>query len=81
MLGDELSPPRFGDLMVERATLLLQEYQGVKRSGSKLSPAYNSWREARCAARHVDQLRSANDLSEQHKAMGGMAESFVVPTL
>jgi hypothetical protein len=26
-------------------------------------------REARCAARHVDQLRSANDLSEQRKAM------------
>jgi hypothetical protein len=45
MLGDELSPPRFGDLMVERAALLLQEYQEVKRSGSKLSPAWvmTSW--------------------------------------
>jgi hypothetical protein len=29
MLGDELSPPRFGDLIVERAALLLQEYQEV----------------------------------------------------
>jgi AraC-like DNA-binding protein len=29
MLGDELSPARFGDLMVERAALLLQEYQEV----------------------------------------------------
>jgi hypothetical protein len=29
MLGDELSPPGFGDLMVERAALLLQEYQEV----------------------------------------------------
>jgi hypothetical protein len=29
MLGDELSPPWFGDLMVDRAALLLQEYQEV----------------------------------------------------
>ena len=29
MLGDELSPSRFGDLMVERPALLLQEYQEV----------------------------------------------------
>jgi hypothetical protein len=29
MLGDELSPPGFGYLMVERAALLLQEYQEV----------------------------------------------------
>ena len=29
MLGDKLSPPRVGDLMVERAALLLQEYQEI----------------------------------------------------